>query len=141
VQGWANRLDKRGKYTMSKRLKACVSGIAIVICTSLVQARAPLPVESLPTVSVSELPRQGRQTYELIRQGGPFPYSKDGVVFGNRERILPQRQRGYYREYTVETAGLSHRGARRIVCGGQPRSPDGCYYTSDHYASFRRIVE
>ena len=92
-------------------------------------------------MSVSELPDEGRQTYRLIRQGGPFRYDKDGVVFGNRERILPRRERGYYREYTVETSGLRHRGARRIVCGGPTRTPDGCFYTSDHYASFRRIVE
>jgi ribonuclease T1 len=126
---------------MGKRFKACIFGLSLVFCTALVQARAPLSVESMPTISVAQLPRQGRETYQLIRQGGPFQYSKDGVVFGNRERILPMRQRGYYREYTVETSGQSHRGARRIVCGGQPRSPDGCYYTSDHYASFRKIVE
>ena len=79
---------------------------------------------------------------EQIRQGGPFRYEKDGTVFGNRERQLPGQRRGYYREYTVPTPGLSHRGARRIVCGGkQPRSPDACYYTEDHYSSFRLIVQ
>jgi len=129
------------KKKIAKRIRACFSGVALVFCTTLVQARFPLPVESTPTVSVAELPQQGRETYKLIRQGGPFRYSKDGVVFGNRERILPQRQRGYYREYTVETSGVNHRGARRIVCGGPPRTPDGCYYTGDHYASFRKIVE
>ncbi len=126
---------------MTRRVQALFSGIALVFCTGLVQARVPLPADSIPAISVSELPPQGRETYQLIRQGGPFRYSKDGVTFGNRERILPQRQRGYYREYTVQTSGLSHRGARRIVCGGPPRTPDGCYYTSDHYASFRKIVE
>ena len=80
------------------------------------------------------------ETYDKIRQGGPFPYEKDGVVFGNRERLLPAEKRGYYREYTVNTPGLGHRGTRRIVCGGMPRTPDSCYYTADHYASFRRIV-
>ena len=80
------------------------------------------------------------QTYGLIAKGGPFPYDKDGTVFGNRERLLPIQVRGYYREYTVRTPGVSHRGKRRIVCGGAPRTPDVCYYTSDHYASFRRIV-
>jgi len=93
------------------------------------------------TVRVAELPRQGRETYERIRQGGPFPYDKDGVVFGNRERHLPVHQRGYYREYTVPTPGSRDRGARRIVCGGPPRTPDSCFYTADHYASFRKIVE
>lgn len=93
------------------------------------------------TVQVAELPRQGRETYELIRQGGPFPYDKDGTVFGNRERLLPIEKRGYYREYTVKTPGSRDRGARRIVCGGPPRTPHACYYTADHYASFRKIVE
>ncbi len=77
-----------------------------------------------------------------IHEGGPFRYEKDGTVFGNRERQLPSQQRGYYREYTVPTPGLSHRGARRIVCGGrQPRQPDACFYTEDHYSSFRLIVQ
>jgi ribonuclease T1 len=94
------------------------------------------------SIAVTQLPRQGRHTYRLIRQGGPFPHEKDGMVFGNRERLLPVMRRGYYREYTVETAGLRDRGARRIVCGGTVRTePDACYYTSDHYSSFKRIVE
>jgi ribonuclease T1 len=80
------------------------------------------------------------QTYELIHQGGPFAHEKDGVVFGNRERLLPAQKRGYYHEYTVRTPGARNRGVRRIVCGGQPRTPDICYYTADHYASFRKIV-
>ncbi len=78
----------------------------------------------------------------LIYQGGPFRYDKDGTVFFNRERLLPAHPRGYYREYTVDTPGLSHRGARRIVCGGpEPKLPEACYYTADHYASFRRILQ
>ena len=94
------------------------------------------------TVLVAELPRQGQQTYRLIHEGGPFAHDKDGVVFGNRERLLPVMRRGYYREYTVKTPGVRHRGARRIVCGGHERTrPDKCYYTSDHYSSFKRIVE
>jgi ribonuclease T1 len=96
---------------------------------------------SSATVKVSELPRQGRETYERIRQGGPFPYDKDGTVFGNRERLLPAHKRGYYREYTVQTPGSRDRGARRIVCGGPPRAPHACFYTADHYASFSQIVE
>lgn len=93
-------------------------------------------------MALVELPAEAQQTERLIRSGGPFRYSKDGTVFGNRERLLPGQPRGYYREYTVPTPGLSHRGARRIVCGGrQPKQPDACYYTEDHYASFRRIVQ
>jgi ribonuclease T1 len=101
------------------------------------------PAESgaATTIAVSELPRQGRETFELIRQGGPFPYEKDGSVFFNRERLLPAEKRGYWREYTVKTPGSRDRGARRIVCGGPPRTPHACYYTADHYASFRKIVE
>ena len=90
---------------------------------------------------LAQLPAEARKTDALIRSGGPFPYRKDGTVFGNRERLLPARQRGYYLEYTVKTPGSRDRGARRIVCGGQPRTPDACYYTGDHYASFKRIVQ
>ena len=92
-------------------------------------------------LSISLSCLQGRTTYELIRQGGPFPNGKDGTVFGNRERVLPRARRGFYREYTVPTPGSRDRGARRIVCGGPIRQPDACYYTADHYASFRMIVE
>ncbi|RYF16626.1 MAG: guanine-specific ribonuclease N1 and T1 [Comamonadaceae bacterium] len=117
-------------------LAAAISGC------SPVEARGPLDGTGVAaTVQVTELPRQGRETYELIREGGPFPYSKDGTVFGNRERLLPTEKRGYYREYTVKTPGSRDRGARRIVCGGPPRTPHACYYTADHYASFRQIVE
>ncbi len=91
---------------------------------------------------MAELPVEARRTEQLIRSGGPFPHAKDGTVFGNRERLLPRERRGYYREYTVRTPGSRDRGARRIVCGGaQPTSPDACYYTSDHYSSFKRIVQ
>ncbi len=92
-------------------------------------------------VTLAELPVQARTTYERILSGGPFPYDKDGSVFGNRERLLPAEKRGYYREYTVKTPRERSRGARRIVCGGwQPTRPQACYYTADHYASFTRIA-
>ncbi|MFT3718614.1 MAG: ribonuclease domain-containing protein [Pseudorhodoferax sp.] len=92
-------------------------------------------------IALAELPADGRTAYARILRGGPFPFEKDGVVFFNRERLLPPMQRGYYREYTVARTGARSRGARRIVCGGlQPTAPDGCYYTSDHYASFRKIA-
>ena len=116
-------------------------GLFLSICTLAVQARPAADAQDSPTVWVSDLPREGQETYQLILQGGPFPYEKDGTVFGNRERLLPRAMRGFYREYTVRTPGIKHRGARRIVCGGQaPRKPEACYYTSDHYASFRMIV-
>ncbi|MEO6625092.1 MAG: ribonuclease [Burkholderiaceae bacterium] len=105
-----------------------------------VYARQPPMPDGLSIVSVAQLPPLGAHTYALIASGGPFPHVKDGVVFGNRERLLPVRGRGYYREYTVGTPGVSHRGTRRIVCGGAPRTPEVCYYTADHYASFRKIV-
>ena len=94
----------------------------------------------LPTISQQALPAPGVETYRSIQRGGPFPFEKDGVVFGNRERILPMQKRGYYREYTVKTPGSRNRGAQRIVCGGPATTPDACYYTADHYASFRMIV-
>ena len=119
-----------------------VLGVALVLSPLAGQARKPLPTDGAATpIALAELPPQGRATYALIREGGPFPYDKDGTVFGNRERLLPAHRRGYYREYTVRTPGSRNRGARRIVCGGKPRTPDACYYTSDHYASFREIVE
>jgi ribonuclease T1 len=89
----------------------------------------------LPTVSVNQLPPEARKTLNLIQQGGPFPFPKDGTVFGNFEKRLPRAPRGYYREYTVITPGLSHRGARRLVTGQQGET----YYTSDHYRSFSRV--
>jgi ribonuclease T1 len=93
-------------------------------------------------MALAVLPPEARETEERIRRGGPFPYAKDGSVFGNRERQLPVNPRGYYREYTVKTPGAKDRGGRRIVCGGrQPTQPDNCYYTSDHYASFARIAQ
>lgn len=95
----------------------------------------------MPSIPLAELPAQGQRTYQAIFQGGPFRHDKDGAVFGNRERLLPSQRRGHYREYTVDTPGASNRGARRIVCGGEPRTaPSMCWYTADHYASFRRIV-
>jgi ribonuclease T1 len=98
---------------------------------------------SIGQISTNDLPKQGRETLTLIRKGGPFPYSKDGTVFGNRERALPKQARGYYKEFTVKTPGSRDRGARRIVCGGEVTNPakSECFYTDDHYASFKRIKE
>jgi len=124
------------------RIKLVLTGFLLcaTLTSGFVHARNSAAVDSMATIPVAELPVQGAQTYALIAQGGPFPYEKDGTVFGNRERLLPINNRGYYREYTVRTPGVRHRGKRRIVCGGKPRVPDVCYYTADHYASFRKIV-
>ena len=87
------------------------------------------------------LPAEAGPVIRRIQRGGTFPNRQDGSVFGNREHRLPERERGYYREYTVPTPGARDRGARRLVCGGrQPRNPDACFYTDDHYASFRRVL-
>jgi ribonuclease T1 len=118
-------------------------GLALVLAVAAVaptQARTPMGDEAV--VALASLPPEARQTEQLIRQGGPFAHAKDGGVFGNRERHLPRQSRGYYREYTVKTPGANNRGARRIVCGGRPATaPEACYYTADHYASFKRIVQ
>lgn len=109
---------------------------------AMVQAKGSGIDSRTATVVFDELPVQGRKVVKLIYQGGPFRYDKDGSVFGNREKLLPASSRSYYREYTVQTPGERSRGARRIVCGGfVPTMPDACYYTDDHYASFRRIVQ
>lgn len=92
---------------------------------------------SVGSVPAAQLPEEARATLRLIDVGGPFPFRRDGIVFENRERRLPEQPRGYYREYTVPTPGSKDRGARRIVTGDKP--PLVFYYTADHYKSFRRI--
>ena len=89
------------------------------------------------TIAAASIPAEARDTLRLIKQGGPFLYPRDGVVFGNFEHRLPQQPRGYYHEYTVKTPGARNRGARRIVCGVVPE----CYYSGDHYRTFQRIKE
>ena len=96
--------------------------------------------DALPWVALAELPPEARHTLLLIKNGGPFPYPlKDGSTFGNYEKRLPVKARGYYREYPVPTPGRPDRGARRIIAGGMPANADAWYYTDDHYRSFRRI--
>ncbi|MFN0298851.1 MAG: ribonuclease domain-containing protein [Burkholderiales bacterium] len=88
-------------------------------------------------ISVADLPAEGRNTLALIKKGGPYPYQRDGVAFGNFEKLLPARPRGHYAEFTVPTPGAKTRGARRIVAG-----KDGeFFYTDDHYKSFKRVRE
>ncbi|MDE2414519.1 MAG: ribonuclease [Comamonadaceae bacterium] len=122
-----------------KAVVACALGAAVVLAPVGASARQSPETDAAAPIALADLPPQGRTTYALIHEGGPFPYDKDGSVFGNRERQLPAHKRGYYREYTVRTPGVGHRGARRIVCGGAPRTPDACYYSGDHYTSFREI--
>lgn len=137
-----------GRRLVLAATKAVVLG-AVVLGTwlgapELVQARSEPEATGLQSgaVRLADLPPEAADIHRRILSGGPFRYpSKDGSVFGNRERHLPRETRGYYREYTVPTAGSRTRGARRIVCGGrEPTTPDVCYYTQDHYASFRRIA-
>ena len=94
------------------------------------------PDSGLPMVALGTLPVEARRTVALIDRGGPFPYAKDGAVFGNRERVLPARPNGFYREYTVPTPGEDDRGPRRIVTGDAGHQ---LFYTADHYASFVRV--
>ena len=123
----------------------CVLALAgVFFVPTAAQAKGPVLPESMAgaSIALADLPKQGRETHEQILKGGPFAYDKDGTVFGNRERILPAQKRGYYREYTVKTPYARTRGAKRIVCGGsQPTAPEACYYSDDHYASFKRIVK
>jgi ribonuclease T1 len=126
---------------------------ALLTCVALVCVAGGLPQEAharrqawqetnTPAVAVplSSLPTQAQDVHRRILSGGPFRYAKDGVVFGNRERILPRQPRGFYHEYTVPTPGEADRGARRIVCGGKDaQKPETCFYTKDHYQSFQPI--
>ncbi len=92
-----------------------------------------------PRLRSPTCPRRRGEVYALIGKGGPFAFERDGVVFGNFEKLLPAKPRGYYHEYTVRTPGVKSRGGRRLVCGGKPTAPDTCYYSDDHYRSFRKI--
>ena len=111
---------------------ASMLSVALALAASLGCARGePAP----PEIRLEQLPPEAQRTLTSIKRGGPFPYRRDGAVFGNRERRLPAREQGYYREYTVPTPGAKDRGARRIVAGRGSEY----YYTDDHYDSFRRI--
>lgn len=101
------------------------------------RSTVPANPSGLPAVSESALPAEARRTLALIRHGGPYSYSQDDQTFGNFERILPRKESGYYREYTVPTPGASDRGARRIIAGAGGEK----YYTQDHYDSFKFIAE
>ncbi|MBN3751712.1 ribonuclease [Paraburkholderia sp. Tr-20389] len=95
----------------------------------------------LGTVTKAQLPGEAADTLRLIKAGGPYPFSEDGVLFRNSAQLLPQHPRGYYHAYTVRTPGSTDRGQRRVVCGGPRKQIGDCYYTDDYYVSFRRIAE
>ena len=118
-------------HTLALRLLLMLALVAgLVACAPPAGSDTRLP-------SHAGLPPEAIETLALIQRGGPFPYRKDGTTFQNRERLLPAKPRGYYREYTVPTPGSRDRGARRIVAGCNP--PEVFYYTADHYSSFRQI--
>ena len=119
-------------------MRSLALALAFALFTAMAPAqaqRAPAPAPAAVEIDAKDLPGEARATIELIRKGGPFPYAKDGAVFGNREGLLPKQKRGYYREYTVKTPGVRNRGARRIVAG----TAGELFYTDDHYNHFRRI--
>jgi ribonuclease T1 len=116
--------------------------LLLLLCASGAEARSFFDwgrSEDTSTVAAATLPPEAREALALIRQGGPFPYRRDGITFQNRERRLPEAASGYYREYTVTTPGSRDRGARRIISGGRP--PTVFYYSDDHYRTFRRIQD
>jgi ribonuclease T1 len=123
---------------MSWRRALAVVALAFMGAATVAHAqRGPAPELPAGEVDAAQLPAEAAATLELIRKGGPYPYAKDGAVFGNREGHLPKQRRGYYREYTVRTPGSRNRGARRIVKGASGE----LFYTDDHYNSFKRIRE
>jgi ribonuclease T1 len=121
-------------------LFACAA-IALAATAFLPGAGAALARDEMPAASreigYASLPREAQQTLQASKRGGPFAFERDGVAFGNYERLLPQRSRGYYHEYTVPTPGAKNRAARRIVSGGGGEY----YYSDDHYRTFNRIRE
>lgn len=135
-------VQARVRNTLARLLPAALlATCALLPVPSHARSHGPAAQGLGEPVALSRLPVQAQRTASLIRSGGPFPFDKDGVVFGNRERRLPRRPSGYYHEYTVPTPGSRDRGARRIVCGGRVLTePEGCFYTEDHYGSFHRIL-
>jgi ribonuclease T1 len=111
----------------------------LLLCASQSHAHNhhPHDTATIQTIAEAAMPDEARYTFHIIKQGGPFSFPRDGIVFANREQMLPTQPRGYYHEYTVKTPGAYNRGARRIVCGIVPE----CYYSADHYQTFKRIKE
>ena len=119
---------------MRRRVAAALLALIFATFGGAVAGRTQAAVSE---VGLAQLPPEAKQTLQLIARGGPYPYQRDGAVFGNYERLLPPQHQGYYREYTVPTPGSRDRGARRIVAGASGER----YYTDDHYRSFKRIRE
>jgi ribonuclease T1 len=119
-----------------KVVAAVLAGVLSLLPAAVAGEGGPVKAV-LQEIAAGDLPPQARQTIALIRKGGPFPYERDGIAFGNFEKLLPLKERGYYREYTVRTPDAKGRGARRIVAG---RGGE-LYYTDDHYRSFKRVKE
>ena len=122
---------------MGRFLAATVAALALAFAPAAPAQKAPPKQRQIGEIAAAELPAEARHTIALIRKGGPFPYAKDGAIFGNREGNLPAEKRGYYREYTVKTPGVRTRGARRIIAGASGE----LYYSDDHYNHFRRVRE
>ncbi len=144
-QSQSQRQSHWQSLSLARSLGHVLAGAALSMALALspqgAMARQSPDVSGVGTIQAQQLPNDARQTMDLIQAGGPFPYDKDGSRFGNYERILPQQPRGYYREYTVKNSKSRNRGARRIVCGGDQRAANDCYYTEDHYNSFKRITK
>ena len=130
----------RGWFFRSAQVSALAfSLVGAISFSAWVGAEAPQKLGG--RIEWAQLPTEARLTHRLILSGGPFPYTKDGSVFANREKLLTAKPRGVNREYTVPTPAAADRGARRMVCGGgRPRVPEACFYSGDHYASFGLIV-
>lgn len=122
---------------LAAKLFFSVICLLFFIIPSQVLARGAYDTAGISVISMAELPAEAHDTLRAIRQGGPFAYPRDGVVFKNYERILPKQPRGYYREYTVKTPGAHNRGGKRIISSGT----NEYYYTADHYQTFKRIRE
>ncbi len=122
-------------------MKSSACALALALAATLLgapstaDARGQRGRDEVGTVALAGLPAEAQRTVELVLRGGPFPYRRDGVTFENRERRLPPRGRGHYREYTVPTPGRRDRGARRLVVG----AGRDFYYSDDHYRTFRRV--
>jgi ribonuclease T1 len=122
------------------RYLAIIALAASTVIGAGAAATRQAPAAPLPPIAAMDLPKEGRITLDRIRDNRPFPYDRDGVTFGNYEGMLPQKPRGYYHEYTVKTPGSRNRGARRIVCGGEKGTTSDCYYSDNHYQSFKTIL-